>query len=326
MTDFAHIEYGSTGLAVRDVQARLTSLGYDLGDEVARSIFGNLTAQATSAFRQKAGLPLGEDVDLETWNALVNETFIFGDRLLYLRLPHFHGRDVFTLQTALAALGFPCIADGIFGAHTEQAVREFQLNAGLSNDGIAGHSTFLAINRLRHAWGGKKSLNYEARTLGYARAAEVLERASICIFGEDELAMRIAGRISNLAMATNPASRVVSVQSTMQMPDNPALMIQLTTSGSKVHEQTSIPLVIYDSDETINMRMATALDLAKTGRHRIVVYIAVPFSGDDFGKASEFDSLSRGDSEGRSKDTALSSRDEQHAAIALLDALCLSFS
>jgi len=328
MTDFTHIELGSSGLAVKDVQARLALLGYDLADEAVQAVFGSLTASAIAAFRRDANLPEGEDVDLETWNALVDETFAFGNRLLYLRLPHFHGRDVFTLQTALAALGFSCIADGIFGAHTEQAVREFQLNAGLSNDGIAGHSTFSAINRLRHAWEGKSPLRYETRALGFARAAEVLERIPICIYGTDELARRIAGRISNLAMATTQASRVTSVQPTEQTPDDSSLMIKLTTVGPATSEPTSIPLVIYDSDETINARMATALDLAATGKHRIVVFIAIVFSNNDADKEYEKNagSSSCRISDGISGNALPSPSDEQHAAIALLDALCLSFS
>ncbi len=36
-------------------------------------------------------------------------------------------------------------SDGIFGAGTEKAVREFQQSAGLSVDGIAGPDTFMAL-------------------------------------------------------------------------------------------------------------------------------------------------------------------------------------
>ena len=304
MADFTHIEQGSRGLDVKDIQTRLQSLGFDLADEGEQGIFGYKTAQAVVAFREQNDLPRGEDVDLETWTTLVDATFTFGDRLLYLRLPHFHGRDVSALQTALAALGFSCRADGIFGAHTERAVREFQQNAGLSNDGIVGHSTFSAINRLRHAWEGKDLLRSEAQSLGFARAAEVLESVSICIFGTDELARSIAERISNLAAATTSASRVVCAQSLDQAPDDSTLMIQLASVEPQAQEQETIPLVIYDNDATINARMATALGLTAAEQQRIVVYLG--------------HSLRDG--------AAFSSREEQHAAIALLDALCLSFT
>ncbi|MDR1014996.1 MAG: peptidoglycan-binding protein [Coriobacteriales bacterium] len=156
MTDVAPIAHGSKGPAVRDVQARLRSLGYGLGDEAGQAVFGPLTAQAVAAFRASARLGPGSEVDRDTWTALVDATFILGDRILYLRMPHFHGHDVHTLQTALATLGFSCVADGIFGVGTEGALREFQHNAGLGADGIAGDSTFSAIQRLRYAWEGKE--------------------------------------------------------------------------------------------------------------------------------------------------------------------------
>ena len=49
------------------------------------------------------------------------------------------GADVALLQNGLNALGFNSgRADGIFGAGTEQAVRDFQRSEGLSADGIVG--------------------------------------------------------------------------------------------------------------------------------------------------------------------------------------------
>lgn len=56
------------------------------------------------------------------------------------------GSEVRDLQSDLMALGFlggP--ADGIFGAGTERAVRDFQSSAGLAPDGIVGPGTLAAI-------------------------------------------------------------------------------------------------------------------------------------------------------------------------------------
>jgi peptidoglycan hydrolase-like protein with peptidoglycan-binding domain len=327
MADMAHIARGSKGSAVRDVQARLRSLGYDLGDEIIQGTFGPLTARAVGAFREYAGLTPGEDVGNDTWAALVDATFIFGDRLLYLRMPHFHGSDVRTLQTALAALGFSCATDGIFGAHTERAVREFQHNAGIGGDGIVGDSTFSAIERLRHAWEGKDQLASVPRPLGFARAAEVLESTPISIYGADDVARGVAERISNLAMATTAASLVVNISSFEsleppkslepfeQLTEDSVLIIQLVCASTasdgqpsasrkpKSAKRDSVPQVVYDSDLTINARMATAIGLAAGRQSRITVLLVC---------------ASR---EGES----LSAREEQHAAIALLDALCLAF-
>jgi peptidoglycan hydrolase-like protein with peptidoglycan-binding domain len=300
MGELTHIEQGSKGPAVKDVQARLHSLGYDTGDERRQGVFGPATARAVAAFRRYAALTPGEDVDRDTWTALVDATFTFGDRLLYLRLPHFHGRDVHTLQTALSALGFSCTADGIFGGYTERAVREFQQNAGIEGDGIVGDSTFSAIDRLRHAWEGKKQLVFDLRPLGFARAAEVLETTPLVICGMDDAARGVAERISNLAMATTAASLVVSVPSPEQAPDEALLIVQLTSAPFKGAGKKRLPQVIYDSDETIDARMATAIGLVTRRQPRITVFLAcAPTEG-----------------------TTLSSREEQHVAVVLLDALC----
>jgi peptidoglycan hydrolase-like protein with peptidoglycan-binding domain len=304
MTDTTVITRGTEGPAVRDVQERLTSLGYDLEHEAEQAVFGPATARAVRAFREYAGLVPGDDVDHETWTALVDATFTFGDRMLYLRIPYFHGCDVQTLQTALAALGFSCTTDGIFGGHTEHAVREFQHNAGIGSDGIVGDSTFSAIKRLRHAWEGKDRLASEAQTLGFARAAEVLEGTSICIYGTDDVARGVAERVSNLASATTQTSRVTSVSSSEQVPDDSLLTVHLTSEPSRLDERGSIPQIIYDNDATLDARMATAISLIAPARPRIRVLLACgPHEGD-----------------------RLSAREEQHTAVVLLDALCLAYA
>ena len=51
------------------------------------------------------------------------------------------GEMVKRIQKALASAGLKVIADGIFGAITEEAVREFQRMRGLKIDGIVGPAT-----------------------------------------------------------------------------------------------------------------------------------------------------------------------------------------
>lgn len=56
------------------------------------------------------------------------------------------GTEVTRLQAALSALGYDCgEADGIFGAKTEAAVRNFQRDHSLTVDGIAGRDTQAAL-------------------------------------------------------------------------------------------------------------------------------------------------------------------------------------
>ena len=56
------------------------------------------------------------------------------------------GELVRTAQTLLDGLGFPVGAiDGVFGRKTEKAVRLFQSDAGLDDDGIVGPATWSAL-------------------------------------------------------------------------------------------------------------------------------------------------------------------------------------
>ncbi|MDR2197350.1 MAG: peptidoglycan-binding protein [Coriobacteriales bacterium] len=350
LSDIPPIASGQGGPAVRDVQTRLLSIGYDLGGEADENVFGPKTAHAVSAFRERVGLAAGESVDAETWAALVDASFTFGDRVLYLRMPYFHGRDVRILQTALISLGFSCAPDGIFGAHTERAVREFQMNAGFKDDGIVGDATWAALNRLRHAWEGRDLIALGDRPLGFARAAAVLETTPICVFGTDATSRAVAERISNLAAATTCASLVVSAPSLDQVPGATTLMVQLAAPSQHAAEaaarggggggavegggrgegakgggrgvegvvpvggsvkvsggvsgiESVVPSVLYDSDVTVGARLRTAVELTSPGQPRIAVQLLCP--PDD--------------------GLAFSPREEQHAAIILLDALCQAF-
>ncbi len=68
-------------------------------------------------------------------------------RLLRLRTPFLQGEDVRGLQQALNTRGFTLNADGIFGNDTDQAVKQFQEQQGLTADGIVGPATRAAMER-----------------------------------------------------------------------------------------------------------------------------------------------------------------------------------
>jgi hypothetical protein len=55
------------------------------------------------------------------------------------------GDAVRDLQTMLGALGYPLVADGVYGARTRLAVRRFQSRQGLAVDGVAGPLTMARI-------------------------------------------------------------------------------------------------------------------------------------------------------------------------------------
>lgn len=140
---------GDRGEAVLDVQARLGFLGYRI-DAHEHGEFGDSTEQAVREFQQRRQLLVDGEVGDHTWQELVEASYSLGDRILYLRYPYYRGDDVRELQVGLNLIGFDAgREDGIFGARTDRAVREFQRNVGLPPDGIVGTTTIEALGRLR---------------------------------------------------------------------------------------------------------------------------------------------------------------------------------
>lgn len=140
---------GSSGEAVRDLQQRLSEAGFTTEpDEPGH--FGAGTRAAVEAFQHRRGLRVDGSCGPQTWAALVEAGFRLGDRrLLYLRQPMLRGDDVAELQQRLSSLGFDTgRVDGIFGEQTDTATRDFQRNAGLPADGIAGLETLHELLRV----------------------------------------------------------------------------------------------------------------------------------------------------------------------------------
>lgn len=112
--------------------------------------FSEATSLALSAFQAAAGLEPDGICDASTWSALVESSFTLGGRLLCRRSPMMRGDDIGELQLRLGALGFDAgRVDGIFGPMTQQAVGEFQRNAGLVSDEVCGPETVAALRRLQ---------------------------------------------------------------------------------------------------------------------------------------------------------------------------------
>ena len=288
-----------TGAAVEDVQRKLASLGF-LGESQVSGTFDDATIGAVEAFCKAHRVEPKGEVDDEVWAALLDATFVMGDRTLFLRMPYFHGNDVLQLQNALGALGFPCgDGDGIFGATTEAAVRKFQTNMGLPTDGIAGAFTYRAIRNLHHSWDGKHAP--QTAHMGFARAADVLEQNALCLFGTNEFTRSVAARISNLALATSPTSKILSADSLLVAPGEEMLLVHIVLPGSGAEKQG--PLVAFDEDESFALRLRSAI-AASTGKPR---RIAVRLPGVQWEDAGE-------------------GRSAQHYAITLLDALCNALS
>jgi LysM repeat protein len=103
-------------------------------------IAGPATAEAVRAFQRKAGIGVDGIAGLQTRTALGPlGRPLFGRRTLVRGKV---GWDVSVLQFLLRGKGlFDCTIDGRYGAMTEDAVRSFQVRAGLAADGVAGPVT-----------------------------------------------------------------------------------------------------------------------------------------------------------------------------------------
>ena len=293
------VKYRDKGPAVVDVQKRLRLLDYAL--EVDGEFLEH-TRAAVRDFRTREGLDAGETVDAATWSALVDATFAMGDRMLYLRMPYFHGNDVRELQSVLGSLGFGTGGvDGIFGARTEHALREFQASVALIDDGVAGPTTFEAIARLRHAWEGKAAVTDAAEEhSGFARAAEALENMEVCFYGLDDAGRDISTRAANLAQATTPFSRVNSADALSVAPPAGTLMIGM--GYPEALENVAGAVVTYTEGQ-LPQRIATAIAAAGNSTR---IYIEV----NDNYRARYVDMPDE--------------RWNQHVAVAVLDALCIA--
>jgi N-acetylmuramoyl-L-alanine amidase len=171
------IQTGDRGDDVRDVQQRLVSLGVHLDTAELEGGFGHETESAVRAFQQRRGLLVDGRVGSETWNELVEAGYRLGDRVLYLRMPMLRGDDVRSLQRRLSSLGFDAgREDGIFGERCDRAVREFQRNIAMRQDGIVGPETLHELERVRPA-------TVEARSGAMLRETEALRRMKVTLEG-----------------------------------------------------------------------------------------------------------------------------------------------
>lgn len=304
------IGLGATGAAVQDIQERLSSLDYSIdATEKTERHFGVSTARAVSRFRLDYNLAPGEVVDAAMWARLVDEGYQLGDRTLYLRLPNLHGNDIRQLQERLNILGFSCgPLDGVYGVHTEAAVKLFQESFGSLADGMAFVDTFSAIERLRHVWSGKNAHGpHPQGGMSFARAANVLETVPIAITADDQISRNVAARLYNLARATTEKCALVLVDSLESAP--PETSIAFLLSSTPLPEQTAradnhIGNVLLDDSETLARRLETTIRASQ--QHPARARIELPVS--------------------QNKNICFTTGDAQTLAVMVLDAICSACS
>ena len=168
---------GASGPAVFALREHLHRLGHRFGGE---RDFGERTEQAVRTFQTTRRLRADGICGPQTWSALHDSGYALGDRILALRKSMLRGDDVASLQHRLSALGFdPGRPDGVFGPGTEAALREFQHNAGVANDGVCGPATITALDRLDALAGGSVVAVRERESLATKTRTVVLRRVAL---------------------------------------------------------------------------------------------------------------------------------------------------
>lgn len=181
------------------------------------------------AFQVARGLQADGVCDLQTWTAIVEAGYELGDRLLYLRRPMQRGDDVAELQRRLGTLGFdPGRIDGIFGPTTVRALTEFQSNAGLPPDGIAGHESVALLDRLTARAGSSQGVSE-------VREREALRHAPTTLSGR-RLALGEPGGLEVLIRAAHRALALAGADViVLQHPDGSALAAAANAADAELY-------------------------------------------------------------------------------------------
>jgi N-acetylmuramoyl-L-alanine amidase len=234
---------GDRGREVVDLQTRLLSLGFDLGNRGIDGVFGPRTELAVKAFQQDIGILTDGVVGEITWREIVEAGYKPGERLLYLRHPPVRGVDVMELQRMLNDLGFdPGAVNGLFDERTTRALKEFQRNAGLTSDGVADDGVFktlktyaaqtLGTHQLPDKEGGYFLDNLFSCTVVVDAAHGGRDKGYVCPsrISEADLNMAVAGELSQIL----PAREVLLTRSTDEEVSNSDRAYLANSSGAKM--------------------------------------------------------------------------------------------
>lgn len=149
---------GEESPAVKELQRRLTSLGFYEGDQ--HGYYGRKTARAVKKFQEDAGIRVDGIAGPQTFAAMQGvlgsaAAVLTGNRTDRAPGTTFkilesgdRGSEVSLLQRQLKDLGYyNKDVTGIYGPMTEEAVRKFQHNNQLEADGLAGPKTFNVLKK-----------------------------------------------------------------------------------------------------------------------------------------------------------------------------------
>lgn len=132
--------------AIEDLQRALAIHGFS---GLQSGEFDNETKLAVEAFQRTHDLTVDGIVGPLTWAALLYPTLSRTD-VSVLEVKH----DVWRLQKRLHQERLSVRVDGLFGARTERALKQFQRRYGLRADGVCGPLTWSVLLGQRTEWDG----------------------------------------------------------------------------------------------------------------------------------------------------------------------------
>lgn len=196
-TASAAVKLGDRGEEVREVQTCL--IAQELLSGEADGVCGSATVEAIKEFQSAVGLPVdgicGEATfrllhavaygEIDITNFMIEESSSQVETPVqngdYAEIGDvikqgMHGPGVVNLQNKLIELGFLSgSADGICGTATVEALKSFQLSAGMNVDGVCGIMTYAALEDYQYSGGNFESgTSYEEdfSSLGHAITVE----------------------------------------------------------------------------------------------------------------------------------------------------------
>ncbi len=207
----------------------------------------DLTESQIRTFQQARGLNVTGLVDGVTARALEEARWKLGDRSLNLQEPPLmRGDDVAALQSRLTEMGFDCgRVDGIYGARTELAVKDFQKSVGATIDGKCGPATIIALIRLtKIVSGGAPAALRESATQKTRGPALANKTIVLNPDGDDQLVYDVAVRTEGRLLALG-----ASVFLTRGSTNNPSETERISfTNSSNADLMISLHEDIYKNE------------------------------------------------------------------------------
>ena len=262
---------GDRSTAIELISNTLLRLGFIT---TPSDIFDEKLTQGIKAFQQERGLTATGVINEITARSLEEARFKLGDRVLSFNSSSLmRGDDVSNLQDRLIEMGFNCgKVDGIYGANTERAVKEFQKSVGIAADGKCGPATLISLMRLVKTVSGgapnqlRESVKHSVRSPALANKVIVIdpswggeftgESANGVVESEIvfDLAQRLEGRLIALGVnvvltrsANNSPFEVDRIKVANSV--NADLVIALKVDSYKNEKANGVATYFYGRDD-----------------------------------------------------------------------------